>query len=324
MAEAVKAPSLKEMAKGGTECLSPGHRACAGCTCATALRQVGLAAQVPLVTGASTGCMEVVTTIYPYTAWRNSFIHCAFENIAATMSGVETAFRALKKRGRIPADEQRGFICFGGDGGTYDIGLQSLSGMLERGHDILYVCYDNNAYMNTGIQRSSATPMGAHTNTEQAGSVGRGKSRNRKELTRIAAAHNIPYVAQASVHNVRDLAMKVRKGLAAPGPAFLNVLAPCHRGWRVIMDDSVEIARAAVDCCFWPLFEVEDGVWTVNYRPKEKQPVADWALKQGRFSHFKKAPDAEELQALQEHVDKEWDRLQRQEAASRPDPDSGS
>ena len=314
--EEIKAPSLKELAKDGKEILSPGHRACAGCAGATTLRQVLLAAQTPVVTAAATGCMEVVTTIYPFSAWRSSYIHCAFENVAATMSGVETAFHALKKRGKIPADRQCGFICFAGDGGTYDIGFQALSGMLERGHHILYVCYDNNAYMNTGIQRSSATPLGAATNTEQAGTVGRGKSRNRKELTKIAVMHNIPYVAQASPHNVRDLAMKVRKGLAAGGPAFLNVLAPCHRGWRVMMDDSIEIAKTAVECCFWPLYEVENGFWKVNYKPKEKMPVADWALKQGRFGQFKKQPDAKELQELQKIVDEDWEWILQQERDS--------
>jgi len=312
----VKAPSLKELARDGKEILSPGHRACAGCAGATVIRQVLLAAQTPVITAASTGCMEVVTTIYPFSAWRCPYIHCAFENVASTMSGVETAFRALKKRGKIPADRKIGFICFSGDGGTYDIGLQALSGMMERGHDILYVCYDNQAYMNTGIQRSSATPLGAHTMTEQAGKVGRGKSRRRKDITKIATAHNIPYVAQASPHNPRDLAMKVRKGLAVDGPAFLDVLAPCHRGWRVPMDDSIEIAKLAVDACFWPLFEVEDGLWTVNYKPKQKTPVAEWALKQGRYRHFQKTPDAEEIRLLQDFVDTQWDWLLHQEEDS--------
>ncbi|MCB1151713.1 pyruvate ferredoxin oxidoreductase, partial [bacterium] len=177
------AVNLQTLSKN-EDLLSGGHRACAGCTGANILRQIMLTAGPDTVVGGATGCMEVVTTIFPYTAWKTPFIHTAFENAAATVSGAETAFRALKKRGDLPVPrEKMNFIAFGGDGGTYDIGLQSLSGAMERGHNMLYVCYDNEAYMNTGIQRSGATPFGAHTSTSPAGAVKQGKEQHRKDLT---------------------------------------------------------------------------------------------------------------------------------------------
>ena len=194
--------SIKELSKQ-PERLSGGHRLCAGCGASIAVRMIFMATKDPVVVGAATGCLEVATTIFPYTAWKVPFIHNAFENVAATMSGVETAYRALKKKGKIKKEIK--FVAFGGDGGTYDIGLQSLSGMLERGHNVLYVCYNNEAYMNTGIQRSSATPCGASTTTAPAGKVIPGKPQMRKDLTAIIAAHNIPYAAQATISHWNDL-----------------------------------------------------------------------------------------------------------------------
>ena len=295
--------------------LAGGHAACAGCAGPVALRQVLLAAENPIVCGSATGCMEVATTIFPTTAWRVPFVHNAFENAAATMSGVEAAYRALKARGRI--DREINFIAFGGDGGTYDIGLQSLSGALERGHKMLYVCYDNEAYMNTGIQRSSATPMGAFTNTAQAGSCSSGKEQHRKDLTAIVIAHNPDYVAQASPHNFRDLMTKVRKALAADGPSFMNILAPCHRGWRFKPEESIDIAAHAVDCCFWPLFEWQNQSYTITYKPKEKLTVESWLARQGRFSHLFKPANRHVIEELQREVDRKWDELLAHEAASR-------
>ncbi|NQT87454.1 pyruvate ferredoxin oxidoreductase [bacterium] len=302
-----------------TECpelLAGGHRACAGCTAPSVIRQFLLAAGKDTVVGSATGCMEVVTTIYPYTAWRVPFIHNAFENSAATISGAEAAYTALKRLGRIPEDKKINFIAMGGDGGTYDIGFQSLSGAMERGHNMLYICYDNNAYMNTGIQRSSATPKGASTNTAPAGKAIPGKTQHRKDLTDVIVAHNIPYVAQASPHNPRDLIAKVQKGLAVEGPAFLNVIAPCHRGWRCKIEDSMDMARQAVDNCFWPLFEVEDGVWKINYKPKEKKPLIDWLQAQGRFKHLFTPGNESIIEELQAEVDRKWAILLAREAAS--------
>ncbi|MBN1315186.1 MAG: hypothetical protein JXA42_06955, partial [Anaerolineales bacterium] len=198
---------------------------------------------------------------------------------------------------------------FGGDGGTYDIGLQSLSGALERGHKMMYVCYDNGAYMNTGIQRSSATPMGASTTTTPAGKQSSGKKQWRKDLTAIAAAHDIPYVAQASPHRWKDLVSKARKGAAADGPAFMTVLAPCNRGWRIPSEDSIKAAELAVETCYWPLFEVEEGQWRLNYKPRTKLPVVEWLKTEGRFRHLFKEENEEVLDAIQQQVDLRWERL---------------
>jgi len=296
------------------ELLSGGHRACAGCTAPSMIRQFLLAAGKDTVVGSATGCMEVVTTIYPYTAWRVPFIHNAFENSAATISGAEAAYNALKRRGRIPADKKINFIAMGGDGGTYDIGLQSLSGAMERGHRMLYICYDNHAYMNTGIQRSGATPKGAATSTAPAGKVHGGKEQNRKDLTAIMLGHNLPYLAQASPYNPRDLMAKVQRALEIDGPTFLNVLAPCHRGWRCKVEESMDMARLAVDTCFFSLFEVDHGVWKINYKPKEKKPLVEWLKPQGRFAHLFKPGGEKVIAELQAEVDRRWaDLLEREE-----------
>jgi pyruvate ferredoxin oxidoreductase beta subunit len=260
--------------------------------------------------------MEVSTTIYPYTAWNVPYIHCAFENSAATISGAEAAFEAAKIRGKVAADAKMNFIAFGGDGGTYDIGFQSLSGAMERGHNMLYVCYDNNAYMNTGIQRSSATPRGASTNTSPAGKVIPGKQQTRKDLTAVMVAHGIPYVAQASVSNHLDFMKKVEKALSIEGPKFINILATCHRGWRHKPEDSVSVADVAVKTRYWPLFEVEDGKYKINHKPKEVVPVVEWFKLQGRFKHlFKNDPDGI-LDWHQEQVEQKWAKLLKLEEIS--------
>lgn len=298
--------NLKQLSQK-EELLSGGHRACAGCAAPIVVRQALRALDSPAVIGSATGCLEVTTTIFPYTAWRTAFIHNAFENAAATVSGVETAYRALRKRGKI--NEKIQFIAFGGDGGTYDIGFQSLSGAMERGHDMVYICYDNEAYMNTGIQRSSATPLGAHTTTSPAGKVIPGKRQHRKDLTAIMVAHDIPYVAQAVPSNWNDLITKVEKALAVEGPAFINVLSPCRLGWGFNPEDTIKIAQLAVDTCFWPLYEVENGVWKLNYRPKEKKPLEEWLKPQGRFKHLFRPENRHIIEELQAEVDRKWNEL---------------
>jgi pyruvate ferredoxin oxidoreductase beta subunit len=310
--------NLKEMSKN-PELLVGGHRSCAGCSAPPILRQVLHVAGPDTVVGFATGCMEVSTTIYPYTAWKVPYIHCAFENSAATVSGAEAAYVALKRKGKIPADKKINFIAFGGDGGTYDIGFQSLSGAMERGHNMLYICYDNNAYMNTGIQRSSATPRGASTNTSPAGKVVLGKQQDRKDLTACMVAHKIPYVAQASVSNHMDFMKKVEKALALDGPAFINILATCHRGWRNKPEDSIKVADAAVKSNYWPLYEVENGAYKINFKPKEALPVAEWFKVQGRFSHLLKNDPEGVVQWHQEQVDKNWKHLLDLEAMTNPD-----
>ncbi len=310
--------NLKEMSKN-PELLVGGHRSCAGCSAPPILRQVLHVAGPDTVVGFATGCMEVSTTIYPYTAWKVPYIHCAFENSAATVSGAEAAYVALKRKGKIPADKKINFIAFGGDGGTYDIGFQSLSGAMERGHNMLYICYDNNAYMNTGIQRSSATPRGASTNPSPAGKVVLGKQQDRKDLTACMVAHKIPYVAQASVSNHMDFMKKVEKALAVDGPAFINILATCHRGWRNKPEDSIKVADAAVKSNYWPLYEVENGAYKINFKPKEALPVAEWFKVQGRFSHLLKNDPEGVVQWHQEQVDKNWKHLLNLEAMTNPD-----
>ena len=304
MATALK---LKELYKKEDR-LTSGHRLCAGCAAPIIVRQVLAAIDEPVVLANATGCLEVSTTIYPYTAWNVPWIHTAFETAASTISGVETMYRSLVKQGKI---EDRGikFVAFGGDGGTYDIGIQALSGMMERGHKALYVCYNNEAYMNTGIQRSGATPLGAWTTTSPVGRVIPGKPRHRKDLTAIAAAHDIPYAAQASPHNWRDLMKKVRKAVAANGASFINVLSSCNRGWRHETDQAIEVTRLAVETCYWPLYEVEDGQWKLTYRPKEKLPIEEFLKPQGRFRHLFSEENKHIIGQLQAEVDRKWRQL---------------
>ena len=302
--------NLKENLMQGDR-LSGGHRFCAGCGSPIAIRTVlrALNPEDQAVICSATGCAEVSTFIYPYTAWKDSFIHNAFENAGSTMSGVETAYRALKKRGKI--DETYKFIAFGGDGGTYDIGFQSLSGAMERGHDMVYVCYDNEAYMNTGIQRSSSTPMFADTTTTPQGKVVPGKQQNKKDLTKIMVAHGIPYVAQSTfIGNFKDLSEKAHKAIYTPGPAFLNVMAPCPRGWRYPSEKMMEVTKAAVETCVWPLYEVIEGKYTINYRPKDKRPVEEYLKMQGRFAHMFKPGNEWMIETVQKHIDEKWEELQ--------------
>jgi pyruvate ferredoxin oxidoreductase beta subunit len=287
-----------------------GHRMCAGCGAPIAVRTVlrALEPEDRAVVCSATSCLEVSTFMYPYTSWKDSFIHNAFENAAATISGVETAYRAMKKRGKI--DEDFKFIAFGGDGGTYDIGFQSLSGAMERGHDMVYVCYDNEAYMNTGIQRSSATPHFADTTTTPTGKVIPGKPQCKKDLTKIMAAHNIPYVAQTTyIGNFSDISTKAHRAIYTKGPAFLNIMAPCPRGWRYPAEQLMDVTKAAVETCVWPLFEVVDGKWILSYKPKNKLPVENYLRMQGRFAHLFKPGNEWMVEQVQKEVDRNWNEL---------------
>ncbi len=292
------------------ERLAPGHRMCAGCGGTIAVRNVlrALHDEDKAVITNATGCLEVSTFMYPYTAWKDSYIHNAFENAAATCSGVEAAYSVLKAKGKVKNNFK--FITFGGDGGTYDIGFQSLSGAMERNHDMVYVCYDNGAYMNTGIQRSSATPMYANTTTTPVGKESDGKTQNRKDLAAIIANHDIPYVAQTTfVQNFRDLHLKAEKAIYTPGAAFLNIMAPCPRGWRYNTPDIIDICKLAVETCYWPLFEVEKGKWTLNYKPKNKLPIEDFLKPQGRFKHLFKKGNEHLIEEFQAEVDRRWELL---------------
>jgi len=298
--------SLQELSKS-RELISGGHRLCQGCGASIIVHQVLQAVEKPVVIAAATGCLEVSTTIYPFNAWRASFIHNAFENAASTLSGVEAAYRSLRKQGKLSTEFN--FIAFGGDGGTYDIGLQALSGAMERGHKLLYVCYDNNAYMNTGIQRSSATPRWANTTTSPVGRVIPGKEQYRKELTDIMAAHNIPYAAQASPYHWKDLTIKVKKALNADGPSFINVLSVCPRGWRTAENEGMQITKMAVETNFWPLYEIDNGQYHITYKTKKTKPVIDWLKPQGRFKHLFREENKEIIDQIQEDVNQRWQRL---------------
>jgi len=302
--------NIKELA-ARPERFTGGHRMCAGCGAPVAVRAIlrALKPEDRAVVGVATGCLEVSSCIYPYTAWKDSFIHSAFENAAATIAGAEAAYRVLKKKGKVQGEFK--FIAFGGDGGTYDIGLQALSGAMERGHNMVYVCYDNGAYMNTGIQRSSATPLYADTTTSPQGKVLPGKMQWRKDLTEIMVAHGIPYVAQTAfiTPNLKDLIEKAEKALYTDGPAFLNVLAPCPRGWRYETSKLIEISKLAVDTCFWPLYEVVNGQYRLTYKPKEKLPVVEFLKTQGRFRHLFKKGNEHLIEQIQQEVDRRWERL---------------
>lgn len=304
--------NLKEVVAEKESRFTAGHRMCAGCGAPVVARMVlrALKEEDHAVIGNATGCMEVSTFIYPYTSWTDSFIHTAFENAGATVSGVEAAYKSMKQTGKLPKDKDTKFIAFGGDGGTYDIGLQSLSGAMERGHDMVYVCYDNGAYMNTGVQRSSATPRFSDTTTSPAGTKIPGKMQSRKDLTEVMVSHHLPYVAQTiAVNNFKDLYEKSEKAIYTKGAAFLNVLAPCPRGWGYATEDLMKINKLAVDTCYWPLYEVIDGKYTVNYKPKQRLPIEEFLKPQKRFKHMFNPGNEWMIEEFQKEVDTRFQAL---------------
>ncbi len=306
---------IKEFAKREVK-LVGGHRLCAGCPAPTIAKLAMMASDKPVIASNATGCLEVSTTIYPYTAWKTPWIHTAFENTAANISGVEAAFHALQRKGLIEQSKGFRFMAIGGDGGTYDIGLQSLSGAIERGHKFVYVCYDNEAYSNTGIQRSSATPLFANTTTDPTGHVRKGKQELRKNFTEIMVAHNMKYVAQASLSNIQDFIMKMEKAFKYTDETatFVNVVSPCVPGWGIRDGDAVMMSKLAVDTCFWPLYEVEDGIYKLNYNPEatgQKKPIIEFLKNQGRFKELLKPENSELIARFQQDVDERWEKLKK-------------
>jgi pyruvate ferredoxin oxidoreductase beta subunit len=304
---------------------------CAGCPIGLIARTVLEAVDGPAVVTGATGCMEVTSTIYPNTSWKVPYIHSVFGNAGATISGIETAWRALTakqsridaERTRIDADEyaerkqkdklkKPKFIVFAGDGGSYDIGLQALSGALERGHDFLFVTYDNEGYMNTGHQRSGATPFGASTQTTPAGSESIGKSIRRKDLMKIVTAHRPVYAATANIGFLEDYKRKVKKALEAEGPSFLLVFSPCVPLWKYPESQTIDIAELGTKTNFWPLYEYENGEYKLSYEPKEKIPVEEFYKTQGRFKHLFKREDKEKIfQDIQKVTDREWEKVKK-------------
>ena len=272
----------------------PGHTACAGCGQVIAARLVIDAAGSNTIVVNNTGCLEVLSTRYPETAWSVPWIHSLFENAAAVASGVEAALIYLGKKDKINV------IAQGGDGGTADIGLQALSGMLERGHDILYVCYDNEAYMNTGVQRSGLTPFSTNTTTSPAGSQSLGNIRPKKPLPEIAFAHGIPYVATATVGFIPDLQRKVKKAISIKGPKYIQIHVPCPLGWRHEPENTIQVGKAAVETGLYPIIEYENGKLAA-VRKITPKPVEEYLKLQGRFKHLLKNPV--QLKKIQEIAD---------------------
>jgi len=286
------------------ENFAPGHRACIGCGEALAVRLACKALGQNVIIVTATGCIEIISSQLPYTSWRVPWIHTLFENTAAVASGIESGLKILMKKGRMAQQEIK-VVAMAGDGGTSDIGLQALSGALERGHDFLYICFDNEAYMNTGIQRSSATPFGASTTTSPAGKMSIGQVTWKKNVPAIAAAHDIPYVATACPSYPFDLMDKVAKGAATPGPAYVHILSVCPTGWRCATDLTIRMGRLAVETGIFPLYEIENGTYRLNFDFPKLRPVTDYMKLQGRFRHLSE----DIIDKIQQRVNKEYAKL---------------
>lgn len=294
------------MERPDEEFVASGHRACQGCAEVLALRMAFKVLGKNTIIAMATGCMEIISTPLPITCWRLPWIHVAFENTAAVASGIEAGLKILMQKGRIEKKEIK-VVAIAGDGGTSDIGLQALSGALERGHDLIYICLDNEAYMNTGIQRSSATPYGAFTTTSPPGKRSIGQSTWKKDMPKIAAAHNIPYVATACPSFPYDLFSKIKKAKLVKGPSYIHILSVCPTGWRIPTDMAIEYGRLAVRSGVFPLYEVENGNYRITHKPKELIPVKDYLKGQGRFRHLTE----KEIDLIQKRVLEEWERLNR-------------
>jgi pyruvate ferredoxin oxidoreductase beta subunit len=295
----------------GVDPLRGGHALCQGCGVPMVVRVVLGTITRPTVVVNATGCLEVATTRFPTTAWNVPWVHVAFENAAAVASGVEAAQRALARRESLPSSEDVAIVVFAGDGGTYDIGMQALSGALERGHRFLFVCYDNEAYMNTGVQRSGATPFAADTTTSPVGLESFGKAQKRKDMTAIAVAHHVPYVAQAASTYWHDLSLKVERAAAADGAAFVNVLTDCPLGWGHEARLAPHVIAAAVETRFWPLYEVVDGQYRLTYEPARRVPIERWLEGQHRFAHLLRPEGGHLVESIQQTVDDDWAELRR-------------
>ncbi len=286
--------------------VAPGHRACQGCGEVLALKLAMKAIGMNSIVVSATGCMEIITSTFPQTAWNVPWLHVAFENAAAVASGTEAALKVLMRKGKIPK-KHIDVVAIGGDGATADIGLQALSGAMERGHDFVYICLDNEAYMNTGVQRSSSTPYGAMTTTSPPGKKSIGQTTKKKNVPAIAVAHNIPYVATASPAYFLDLMNKAKKAALVKGPAYLHIYSACPTGWRHGGDLAIEISRLAVETKVFPLYEVIEGKYIINRKIVKPKPVSEYLKKQGRFRHLTEDVIAE----IQKQVDEEYDKLLR-------------
>ncbi len=297
------------------EPLSRGHRACQGCGEVLAMRLAAKAVGEGLIAVSATGCMEIISSPYPQTAWECPWIHVAFENAAAVASGVEAGRKAMIRKGRIKDDGAK-VVAFAGDGATADIGMQALSGAMERGHDMTYICLDNEAYMNTGVQRSSSTPYGAMTTTSPPGKMSKGQVTWKKNMPMIVAAHNVPYVATASPAWHIDMMNKVKKAVTVPGPAYVHIYAPCPTGWRCAPEVALQTAKQVVECKMFPLYEVIDGRFVLTKDIKKPISVEEYFKAQRRFRHLK----PEDIEYIQKRVDSDYDRLLAMVKATNPEP----
>jgi pyruvate ferredoxin oxidoreductase beta subunit len=284
------------------ESIAPGRGGCPGCPAVIGARIVTKILGKKTIMVNSTGCM---TVNYGYQgAPLIPYIHSLFENAGAIISGIDVGLRALGKRDRV------NLFAYSGDGGTVDIGLQALSGAVDRGHKFLYICYDNEGYMNTGVQRSGSTPYKARTTTTPVGKVVAGEPRplsRRKDMVRIMAAHGIPYAATASVAYPIDYIAKIEKAIRIDGPTYIHLHAPCLVGWGVDENMGVAVARAAVETCIFPLYEVEDGRrFRITKRIQSRKPIEEYVKLQGRFRHLQK----KDIETLQGEVDGYWEYLQ--------------
>ncbi len=286
------------------EYFAPGHRSCQGCAEALAVRLVAKALGRNVIIASATGCMEIVSSPLPYTSWRVPWFHVAFENTAAVASGIECGLKVLMRKGRIPSKKIVS-LALAGDGGTADIGLQALSGAMERGHDFIYICTDNEAYMNTGIQRSSSTPFGASTTTSPAGKVQIGQITWKKNMAAIAAAHSIPYVATACPSYPMDLVQKVKKAADIQGPAYIHILSVCPTGWRSAPELSIKLGRLAVETGVFPLYEVERGRYRLSMDFPRLKPIKEYLKPQGRFRHLTEAM----IEEIQKRISQEYEQL---------------
>ncbi len=289
------------------EFVTSGHRACQGCAEILALRLALKAFGEDTVLAMATGCMEIISSPLPTTNWKVPWIHVAFENAAAVASGVESGLKILMEKGKIPQKDIH-VVAVAGDGGTSDIGLQALSGALERGHKFTYICLDNEAYMNTGIQRSSSTPYGAMTTTSPPGKKSIGQSTQKKNMPKIAAAHNIPYVATACPSYPFDLLAKIKKAKAINGPSYIHILSVCPTGWRIPANEAILYGKLAVQTGVFPLYEVENGKYKITHKTETLKPVKDYIKGQGRFRHL----TDDIIARIQEQVNSDWDNLKFQ------------
>lgn len=291
------------------------HLLCPGCAHGMIVREVLNIAETPILLGSSTGCLEVSTAVYPYTSWNVPWIHIGFENGSTAVCGAEAMYKALVKKGKYKGEKPK-FVAFGGDGATYDIGFQWISGCFERGHDITYICLDNEVYANTGGQKSGSTPIGASTSTSPAGSTSYGKKNRKKDMPFIMAAHGSPYVAQVAPNKWKDMNKKIRKAIETEGPTFINAMSPCTTEWRFNSNKTVEIGDLAVESLIFPLFEIINGTeLNITYRPKNVIPVKDYLAAQGRFKHLFKPENEHIIEQIQKDIDSRWEYLQRREEA---------